>query len=118
MPTVLLDGLLQWALLGDVSLLLTVVAEAVATSASEKRTLDWSSTAWSQWHPVFCGRPHWSMGHVGVSYLLQCLHLFHPPLYSVHLHIHGKQGAGQELFLAMQVAQLLLDLSYPYQSVL
>src|SRR6266581_9094958 len=116
-PAILLGGLLQWTLLCDVSLFVTVIAETVAASASEKRTLDWSSTAWSQWHPVFCGCPHWSISHVGVSYLLQCLHLLHPPLHSVHLHVYGKEGTGQELFLAMQVAQLLFDLSRPYQSI-
>jgi len=85
--TVLLGDFLQQALLGDMPLFVTVIAEAIVASASKKRTLDWASTAWSQWHPIFYSGRHWSVSDVSISYLLQCLHLFHPPLYSTHLHI-------------------------------
>ena len=68
--TVLLDSLLEGTFLGDVSLLMTVVAEAVVTSASKKRTLYRSSMAWSQGHPVFGRRAYWGVGNVCVSNLL------------------------------------------------
>ncbi len=91
--TVLLYGLLEGTLLGDMPLLVAVVAEAVAASASKERTLYWASTMWGQWHPIFGHRAHRGVGKVSVSNLLQCLYLFHPALYSTHLHIHHEQGS-------------------------
>jgi len=85
---VLLDGLLEGTLLRDVSLLMAVVTEVVATSASKERTLDRTSTMWGQGHPVFGGRAYWGIGDVCVSNLLQCLCLFHPSLHSFHLHVN------------------------------
>src|SRR6266702_2392245 len=85
---VLLDGLLEGTLLCDMSLLMTIVAEAVATSASNKRTLYWPSMTWGQRHPIFGCRAHWCVSDVCVSNLLQHLCLFHPSLYSIHLHVN------------------------------
>ena len=104
MATVLLGGLLEGTLLGDVSLFVAVVAEAIATSALKERTLYWTSTLWGQRHPVFGCRAHWGVGDMHVSDLLQCLHLFHPPLHSIYLHVNCKQCAQQQLFLASYVA--------------
>jgi len=67
MATVLLDGLFEGTLLGDVSLFVAVVAEAVATSASKKGALHWSSTTWSQGHLIFGGHAYWGVGDVCVS---------------------------------------------------
>jgi len=89
---VLLGGFLPWAFLGDMPLFVTVVAEGIAASASEKRTLDWAPMLWGQWHPVFYGHCHWGVGNMSITYLFQCLYLLHPPLHSIHLHIHCKQG--------------------------
>ncbi len=53
MATVLLDDFVLWAFLGDMALFMTVVAEAVAASASKDWTLDWASVMGGQWHPIF-----------------------------------------------------------------
>jgi len=54
--TVLLDGLVERALLGDVSLFVASIAEAVTASASKKGVLNRTSTVWGQGHPIFgCG---------------------------------------------------------------
>ncbi len=117
MATVLLDQLLEGTFLGDVSLFVAVVAEAIVASASKKRTLYQASTTWGQGHPVFGCHTHRSVGDMCISDLLQCLYLFHPSLYSVYLHVNCEQSARQQLFLVSYVAKLFLDLLYLDQSI-
>ncbi len=117
MATVLLGGLLEGTLLGDMSLFVAIVAEAVTASALKKGMLYWSPTAWSQRHPIFGRRVRWSVGDVRISDLLQRLYLFHPSLYSIHLHVDCEQSPRQQLFLALYIAKLLLDLFYLDQTV-
>jgi len=89
---VLLDSLLLGTLFCDVSLFMTVVAEVVVTSALKKGMLSQSFMMWSQGHPIFGGDCHQRIGNVGITQLFHHLHLFHPPLYSIHLHINCEQG--------------------------
>ncbi len=92
MATVLLGGFVLGAFLGNMPLFMAVIAEVIVASALKQGTLDWTSSSRSQWHPVFCGHDHRSVGDVGVTQLFQYLHLFHPLLHSIHLHINCKQG--------------------------
>src|SRR6266702_1471218 len=93
MATVLLHRLFEGTFLGDVSLFVAIVAEAVAASASKEGMLNWSPTPWGQWHPIFGHCAHRGVGDVRISDLLQCLYLFHPPLYSIHLHVNREESA-------------------------
>ncbi len=88
---VLLDSLLLRAFLGDVALLVAIVAKPVAASALKEGTLDWAPALWGQWHLIFGCCCHRCVGNMGINYLLQCLHLHHPSLYSIHLHVHHEQ---------------------------
>ena len=108
--TVLLDWFLEGTLLGDVSLFVAVVAKAIAASTSKEGTLYRTSMTWGQGHPILDRRAYWGVGNMHVSDLLQCLHLLHPSLHSVHLHVDCEQRARQQLFLALHIAKLLLDL--------
>jgi len=92
MATVLFDGLLLGTLLGDVSLFVAVVIKVIAASASKKGVFNWTPTSGSQWHLVFHGCGHQGVGNVGITYLFQCLHLLHPSLHSIHLHVDCEQG--------------------------
>jgi len=67
---VFFDGLLEGTLLCDVPLFVAVIAEAVATSASKKGMLDWTSMTWSQGHPVLGCHAYWGVGDMRVSNLL------------------------------------------------
>ncbi len=91
--TILFDNFVLQAFLGDMALFVTVVAEVVAASASKDWMLYWTSAMGSQWHPIFGWCHHWSICNMHVTQLFEDLHLLHPSLDSVHLHIHRKQGA-------------------------
>jgi len=67
---VLLDSLLLGALLSNVPLFLTVVAEVVTASALKEGMLDWASMLGSQWHLIFGGCGHQGVGNMSVTYLL------------------------------------------------
>ncbi len=90
--TVLLDGLGFGTFLHNVSLFVTVVAEVIVASALKKGMLDWTSIIGGQGHPIFGGYPCQGIGNMSVTQLLHNLHLLHPPLHSVHLHVDHKQG--------------------------
>jgi len=92
MTAVLLGGFLEGALLGDVALFVAVVAEVVVPSALKKRMLYWTASSWGQGHPVFGCHTHRVISHVNITYLFQCLHLLHPSLHPIHLHVDCKQG--------------------------
>ncbi len=88
--TILLDSLLLGTRFSNVSLLLAVVAEAVATSALKKGALDRAAVTWGEWHSVFGGGHHGSVCNVNITQLFQHLDLFHPSLYPFYFHVHCK----------------------------
>ncbi len=98
---IFLGGFLQRTLLGNVPLFMAVIAEVIAASALKEGMLNQTSTSWSQGHLIFGGHGHRSVGNMEVTYLFHGLYLFHPPLHPIHLHINGKQGVQQQLFLAL-----------------
>jgi|SRR6266571_1786141 len=67
--TVLLGGLLEGTLLGNMSLFVAVVAEVVVASALKKRALCWTTMLQGQRHPTFSFCVYWSISNVDITYL-------------------------------------------------
>ncbi|SRR6266702_2855202 len=67
--TVLLGGLLEGTLLGNMSLFMAVVAEAVVASALKKRALRWTTASQGQRHPIFSCCAYRSISNMDITYL-------------------------------------------------